>query len=62
MDLAVNRSVCRSLSEIAKRYVEAGGLKQSAPCRADRVAENARARAWMALAVLKSGAPNLVIW
>ena len=27
---------CRSLSEIAKRYVAAGGLKQSAPCTADR--------------------------
>ena len=53
---------CRALSEIAKRYVAAGGLKQSAPCRADRIAESARARAWMALAVSKSGDPGLTIW
>jgi hypothetical protein len=77
LDAAVNRCVidvrdktskyetspnCRALSEIAKRYVAAGGLKQSAPCRADRIAESARARAWMALAVSKSGDPGLTIW
>src|SRR3954469_9290531 len=28
-------SNCRALSEIAKRYIAAGGLKQSAPCVAD---------------------------
>jgi hypothetical protein len=53
---------CRSLGPIAKQYIEAGGLKQSAPCRADRIAEAARARAWMALAVSKSGDPKLMIW
>jgi hypothetical protein len=52
----------RSLSEIAKRYVAAGGLKQSAPCVADRIAEAAHAKAWMALAISKTGDPNLVIW
>jgi hypothetical protein len=51
----------RSLSEIAKRYV-AGGLKQSAPCVADRIAEGAHAKAWMALAISKTGHPNLMIW
>jgi hypothetical protein len=35
---------CRSLSEIAKRYIAAGGLKQSAPCVADRIAEGAHAK------------------
>ena len=53
---------CRSLGRIAQQYVEAGGLKESAPCRADRIAESARARAWMALAVSKSGDPGLSIW
>jgi hypothetical protein len=53
---------CRALSDIAKRYIAAGGLKQSAPCVADRIAEGAHAKAWMALAVSKTGDPNLVIW
>jgi hypothetical protein len=53
---------CRSLGEIAKQYIAAGGLKESAPCRADRLAESARARAWMAVAVSKSGDPNLTVW
>ena len=53
---------CQSLRTIAKQYIEAGGLKQSAPCRADRIAEGARARAWMALAVSKSGDKQLMIW
>jgi lysozyme family protein len=39
-------SNCRALSEIAKRYIAAGGLKQSAPCVADRIAEGAHAKAW----------------
>jgi len=34
---------CRALSDIAKRYIAAGGLKQSAPCVADRIAEGAHA-------------------
>src|SRR6476619_4772481 len=55
-------SNCRSLSEIAKRYVAAGGLKQSAPCTADRIAEGSHAKAWMALAISKTGDPNLMIW
>jgi hypothetical protein len=55
-------SNCRALSEIAKRYIAAGGLKQSAPCVADRIAEGAHAKAWMALAVSRTGDPNLVIW
>jgi hypothetical protein len=45
---------CRALSEIAKRYIAAGGLKQSAPCVADRIAEGAHAKAWMALAISKN--------
>jgi hypothetical protein len=53
---------CRSLGRMAKQYIEAGGLKQSAPCRADRVAESARARTWMALAISKSGDRQLAIW
>jgi hypothetical protein len=53
---------CRALSDIAKRYITAGGLKQSAPCVADRIAEGAHAKAWMAVAVSKTGDPNLVIW
>ena len=55
-------SNCRSLSEIAKRYVAAGGLKQSAPCTADRIAEGAHAKACMSLAISKTGDPNLMIW
>jgi hypothetical protein len=53
---------CRSLGRMAQQYIEAGGLKQSAPCRADRVAESARARTWMALAISKSGDRQLAIW
>jgi hypothetical protein len=53
---------CRALTKPAKDYIEAGGLKEAAGCRADRIAENARARAWMALAISKSGDPRLSIW
>src|SRR5262245_23164352 len=53
---------CRSLARLAQQYIAAGGLKDSAPSRADRVAESARARAWMALAISKTGDPNLSIW
>ena len=52
----------RSLGRIALQYIDAGGLKDSTACRADRIAEAARARAWMALAVSKSGDPGLTIW
>jgi hypothetical protein len=47
---------------LAQQYIIAGGLKDSAPARADRIAESARARAWMALAISKTGDPNLSIW
>ena len=53
---------CRALTKVAQQYVEAGGLKEAAGCRADRIAENERARAWMALAISKSGDPRLSIW
>lgn len=53
---------CRSLGRLAQQYIAAGGLKDSAPSRADRIAESARARAWMALAISKTGDPNLSIW
>ena len=55
-------SNCRSMGRVAQQYIDAGGLKDSAPCSADRIAESARARAWMALAVSKAGDPNLSIW
>ena len=51
-----------ALSEIAKRYIAVGGLKQTPPCVYDRIAEGAHAKAWMALAISKTGDPNLVIW
>jgi len=57
-----NSQHCRSLGRIAQRYVEAGGFKDSAPSRADRIAESARARAWMALAISKTGDRRLSIW
>lgn len=53
---------CRSLGRIAQQYVASGGFKDNAPCRADRIAESARARAWMALAMSKTGEANLSIW
>ena len=53
---------CRALTKPAQQYIDAGGLKEAAGCRADRIAENARARAWMALAISKSGDPRLSIW
>ena len=56
------RSNRTSWWSIAKRYIAAGGLKQSAPCTADRIAEGAHAKAWMALAISKSGDPNFMIW
>lgn len=55
-------ATCRSMGRIAQQYVDAGGLKDSAPCRSDRIAEGARAKAWMALAVSKTGDPKLSIW
>jgi hypothetical protein len=57
-----NSENCRSLGKIAQQYIAAGGLKDSAPSRADRIAEGARARAWMALAISKTGDPRLTIW
>ena len=57
-----NSQNCRSPSRIAQHYVEAGGFKDSAPSRADRIAESARARAWMALAISKTGDRRLSIW
>jgi hypothetical protein len=57
-----NSENCRSLGRIAQQYVGAGGFKDNAPSRADRVAESARARAWMALAISKTGDPHLAIW
>jgi hypothetical protein len=57
-----NSQHCRSLGRIAQRYVEAGGFKDSAPLKADRIAESARARAWMALAISKTGDRRLTIW
>ena len=53
---------CQLLGKLAHQYTAAGGLKNSAPSRADRIAESARARAWMALAISKTGDPNLSIW
>ena len=57
-----NSDHCRSLIKIAQQYTSAGGLKDGAPPNADRIAERARARAWMALAISKSGDPGLTIW
>src|SRR4029079_1644810 len=45
---------CRSLGRIAQQYVDAGGLKESAPCRADRIAEAARERALKEVGVSES--------
>jgi hypothetical protein len=53
---------CRSLSRLAQQYIEAGGFKDSAPSQANRMAESARARAWMALAISKTGDKHLSIW
>jgi len=53
---------CGSLSAIARQYVEAGGFTDKTSCPADRIAETARARAWMALAVSKTGDKALAVW
>jgi hypothetical protein len=53
---------CRSLSAIARQYVDAGGFTDKTSCPADRIAETARARAWMALAVSKTGDKGLAVW
>jgi hypothetical protein len=53
---------CRSMGRIAQQYIDAGGFTDGAPCRADRIAESARAKAWMALAMSRTGNPNLSIW
>jgi hypothetical protein len=57
-----NSQNCRSLGRLAQQYIEAGGFKDSAPPQADRIAESARARAWMALAISKTGDKRLTIW
>src|SRR5437899_6325153 len=57
-----NSQHCRVLIRTARQYVDAGGFKDGAPARADRLAESARARAWMALAISKTGDRNLSIW
>src|SRR5262249_493625 len=53
---------CRALTKPAQQYIDAGRLREDAGCPPHRIAENARARAWMALAVSKSGDPRLSIW
>jgi hypothetical protein len=53
---------CRSLSAIAQQYVQAGGFTDKTSCPADRIAETARARAWMALAVSRTGDKGLAVW
>jgi hypothetical protein len=53
---------CRSMGRIAQKYIDAGGFRDGAPCQADRIAESARAKAWMALAMSRTGNPNLSIW
>jgi hypothetical protein len=53
---------CGSLSAIARQYVEAGGFTDKTSCPADRIAESARARAWMALAISKTGDKGLAVW
>src|ERR1700754_379875 len=53
---------CRSMGRIAQQYIDAGGFRDGAPCQADRIAESARAKAWMALAMSRTGNPNLSIW
>jgi hypothetical protein len=55
-----NSQHCRSLTRIAQQYISAGGFKDSAPSHADRIAESARARAWMALAISKTGDRRLM--
>jgi hypothetical protein len=57
-----NSQHCRSLSRLAQQYIEAGGFKDSASTQANRIAEGARARAWMALAISKTGDKRLNIW
>jgi len=57
-----NSTHCRSLSGIARQYVEAGGFTDKTSCPADRIAETARARAWMALAVSRTGDQGLAVW
>jgi hypothetical protein len=57
-----NSQNCRLLGKIAQQYISAGGFKPDAASRADRIAESARARAWMALAMSKTGDPGLSIW
>lgn len=53
---------CGSLSAIARQSVEAGGFTDKTSCPADCIAETARARAWMALAVSKTGDKGLAVW
>ena len=58
-----NSAHCRSLGQIAQQYVQAGGgFTDKTSCPADRIAETARARAWKALAVSRSGDPGLAVW
>jgi hypothetical protein len=60
--LHLDSTHCGSLSAIARQYVEAGGFTDKTSCPADRIAETARARAWMALAVSKTGDKGLAVW
>src|SRR5262249_30346352 len=55
-------AACRSMGQLAKQDIDTGGFRDSAACRADRMAESARARAWMAMAFSKAGDANLNIW
>ena len=57
-----NSTHCRSLGGIAQQYVQAGGFTDKTSCPADRIAETARARAWKALAVSRTGDRGLAVW
>lgn len=53
---------CTSLGALSMQYIEAGGFTADTPAKYELIAAQARATAWVALAISESGNPLLRIW
>ncbi|MEH6529573.1 MAG: hypothetical protein V7718_06495 [Porticoccus sp.] len=53
---------CTSLDALATLYIEAGGFRPETPNKYQIKAEQARVKAWQALAISESDKPFLSIW
>jgi hypothetical protein len=53
---------CQQLGSLSLAYIQAGGGSADTPPRYEAVYHRARATAWSALAVSRTGNPNISLW